>query len=258
MGNGIDTSFWVDVWKGDKALKYQFPRIYALESDKNISVATKMGHDNLEVSLRRSPRGGVEQVQYIELKRFTKGTVFANSRDRWSWSLEGSGAFSVASIRRIIDDKLLPSVSSKTRWFSMVPIKANIIAWKVKIYCLPTRLNISRRGMNLDSILCSICDKEVESSKHLFFACHFAREILFRIATWWDVPLIELSSYEEWLLWISNLSIPFFNKQLLEGVCYTMWWCIWRFRNKSIFGPELPKKVYIFDEIVSRSFFWCR
>ncbi|GJT16200.1 RNA-directed DNA polymerase, eukaryota, reverse transcriptase zinc-binding domain protein [Tanacetum coccineum] len=62
MGNGIDTSFWVDVWKGDKALKYQFPRIYALESNKNISVATNMGHDNLEVSLRRSPRGGVEQV----------------------------------------------------------------------------------------------------------------------------------------------------------------------------------------------------
>nr|GEX61101.1 RNA-directed DNA polymerase, eukaryota [Tanacetum cinerariifolium] len=49
---------------------------------------------------------------------------------RWSWSLEGSGEFSVASIRRVIDDKLLPLVSSKTRWVNMVPIKVNIHAWK--------------------------------------------------------------------------------------------------------------------------------
>nr|GEU42597.1 RNA-directed DNA polymerase, eukaryota, reverse transcriptase zinc-binding domain protein [Tanacetum cinerariifolium] len=124
----------------------------------------------------RIPRGGIEQVQFIELQRFTEGIVFANSRDRWSWSLEGSGVFSVASIRRIIDDKFLPAFSSKTRWVSMVPIKVNIIAWK-----------------------------EVESSNHLFFACHFAREILSRIALWWDVPFIEMSSYEEWLLWISTL-----------------------------------------------------
>nr|GEV05413.1 RNA-directed DNA polymerase, eukaryota [Tanacetum cinerariifolium] len=164
---------------GDISLKYQFPHIYALESDKKISVATKLVHDSLAFSLRRIPRGGIEQVQYNELQRFTE-----------------------ASIRRIIDDTFLPSFSSKTRWVSMGPIKVNIIAWKVKIDCLPTRLNISRRGMNLDSILCPIYDKEVESSNHLFFACQFTREILSRIAIWCYVHFIEMSSYKEWLLWI--------------------------------------------------------
>nr|GEU46015.1 RNA-directed DNA polymerase, eukaryota [Tanacetum cinerariifolium] len=119
MGNGIETCFWDDVWKGDVALKYQFPCIYALESDKKILVATKLGHDSLEFSLHRIPKGGIEQVQYNKLQRFTEGTVFANSRDRWSWSLDGSGVFSIASIRRIIDDKYLPSFSSKTRWNSL-------------------------------------------------------------------------------------------------------------------------------------------
>ncbi|GJW46936.1 RNA-directed DNA polymerase, eukaryota, reverse transcriptase zinc-binding domain protein, partial [Tanacetum coccineum] len=135
--------------------------------------------------------------------------------------------------RRVMIEKILPSVSSKTRWLNAVPIKVNIHAWKVKLDCLPTRLNISRRGMNNDSILCPICDKEVESSNHIFFACHFAREIFTRISTWWDVPFIEMSTYEEWLLWLSNLRPR----------------CIWSFRNKNIFGLELPKKEFIFDDI---------
>ncbi|GKB97500.1 hypothetical protein Tco_0983637 [Tanacetum coccineum] len=32
MGNGADTSFWEDVWKGDAAFKSLYPRVYALET----------------------------------------------------------------------------------------------------------------------------------------------------------------------------------------------------------------------------------
>ncbi|GJR44788.1 nucleotide-binding alpha-beta plait domain-containing protein, partial [Tanacetum coccineum] len=68
-------------------------------------------------------------------------------------SLEGSGEFSVASIRRFIDDQRLLTVDSKTLWIKSVPIKVNILAWKIKLEALPTRFNISRRGIEIDSIL---------------------------------------------------------------------------------------------------------
>ncbi|GKE23512.1 hypothetical protein Tco_1435024 [Tanacetum coccineum] len=61
IGNGLHTYFWDDIWKGDTALKILYPRIYALETNKNISVASKLGQNNLGLSLRRIPRGGVEQ-----------------------------------------------------------------------------------------------------------------------------------------------------------------------------------------------------
>ena len=48
--------------------------------------------------------------------------------DMWVWSLEGSGDFFVASVRKLIDDKRLPEVSSKTRWIKAVPIKVNVHA----------------------------------------------------------------------------------------------------------------------------------
>ncbi|GJU85567.1 hypothetical protein Tco_1293113 [Tanacetum coccineum] len=60
------------------------------------------------------------------------------------------------------------------------------------------RLNISRRGMDIDSILCPSCGMAVESASHVFFTCHIDREVFHKISNWWDVNFMELSSYEEW------------------------------------------------------------
>ncbi|GKC20760.1 RNA-directed DNA polymerase, eukaryota [Tanacetum coccineum] len=118
----------------------------------------------------------------------------------------------VASVRKLIDDKMLPKVATKTRWIKFVPIKVNVLAWKVRLDSLPTRLNISRRGMDIDSITCPICDNGVESTSHLFFTCHIASEISRKISSWWDVSYMEISSYEDWLTWIVNLRLPIKHK----------------------------------------------
>nr|GEU36797.1 RNA-directed DNA polymerase, eukaryota [Tanacetum cinerariifolium] len=101
--------------------------------------------------------------------------------DRWTWKFS-SGEFSVASVRRLIDDKTLPDAAQKTRWVRYVPIKVNVIAWKVKSNSLPTRFNISRRGSPLNSIKCGICDTGVETASHLFFSCDLVRQLVRLIA----------------------------------------------------------------------------
>nr|GEU31128.1 nucleotide-binding alpha-beta plait domain-containing protein [Tanacetum cinerariifolium] len=47
-------------------------------------------------------------------------------------------------------------VDTRTLWIKCVPIKVNVLAWKIKIEALPTRFNISHRGIDIDSILCPI------------------------------------------------------------------------------------------------------
>ncbi|GKD03966.1 hypothetical protein Tco_1178940 [Tanacetum coccineum] len=46
--NGEDTLFWAEIWLDKVALKLHYPRLYALESHKQISVAAKIGHASLD------------------------------------------------------------------------------------------------------------------------------------------------------------------------------------------------------------------
>nr|GEX64595.1 RNA-directed DNA polymerase, eukaryota [Tanacetum cinerariifolium] len=221
-GNGKETSFWDASWRGGIIFKYRFLRVYALETNKMIAVDAKLAHENLGCSLRRFSRDGAEMMQYSELMVNLDGIQLSMMQDRWSWSLEGSGNFSVASVRKYIDDYKLTGSSSATRWVKAVPIKINVMAWKVRLNALPTRLNLSHRGLDLQSILCLNCDKKVESTSHIFFGCSMARDLSRKIASWWDICYSEFSSYEEWLVWLLNLRIHSRYKEVLEGVFYIM------------------------------------
>ncbi|GKD96552.1 hypothetical protein Tco_1380449, partial [Tanacetum coccineum] len=54
-GKGTGTSFWKDIWIGDNLLKLSFPRLFALEENKDISVADKM-NTSISSSFRRHVR----------------------------------------------------------------------------------------------------------------------------------------------------------------------------------------------------------
>ncbi|GJS67222.1 RNA-directed DNA polymerase, eukaryota, reverse transcriptase zinc-binding domain protein [Tanacetum coccineum] len=221
LENGQTTSFWEDMWSEGGTLKNRYPRIYALESSKSITVGMKVAQPSLDFSFRRAPRGGVEQEQFEEIVALVNDVILAPIFDRWTWTLESSRDFSV-----------------------------NVHAWKVKSDSLPTRFNISRRGIYIDSIMCAICDKGAETSSHLFFSCCMVRQAVRLITCWWDVPYMEFESYDGWLAWLVNLRLPYKNKMMLEGVFYVMWWHLWTFRNKTIFEAKAPAKALFFDDVV--------
>ncbi|GJT14325.1 retrovirus-related pol polyprotein from transposon TNT 1-94 [Tanacetum coccineum] len=151
VGNGEDTLFWEEDCKGDIAFKYRFLRVYALESNKNITVYVKLAFKNLGCSLRRILMDGAENARFLELAAILNGFQLPVMQDRWF---------------------------CLTRWVKVVHIKVNVLAWKISLDGLPTRLNLSRRGLDIQSIMCSICGIDVESTSHIFFACPMSREIV--------------------------------------------------------------------------------
>ncbi|GJW83866.1 hypothetical protein Tco_0157011 [Tanacetum coccineum] len=102
VGNGLRTQFWNEVWIGDTQLRVMFPRIYALEINKDCTVADKLQF-SVTSSLRRSARGGV-------------------------WDLNGEGFFRVKDVRILLDECFLPKAPTATRWVKYVPIKINVFA----------------------------------------------------------------------------------------------------------------------------------
>ncbi|GJY75790.1 RNA-directed DNA polymerase, eukaryota [Tanacetum coccineum] len=125
--------------------------------------------------------GGVESAQFRDLCDITSNVLLPQMQDRWSWSLNASDVFSVSSVRNFIDDAILPKKDAPTRWVKLVPIKINILAWKIYLDRLPTRLNLSGRGLDILSILCPLCNESVESTSHIFFSCSLARQVMRKV-----------------------------------------------------------------------------
>nr|GEZ28987.1 RNA-directed DNA polymerase, eukaryota [Tanacetum cinerariifolium] len=92
VGNGADTTFWDEVWIGEQPLKIQFPRMYALELRKKMSI------ENIADTFRRLPMGGEESKQYINIFNRMEMVQLSQMHDRWFWSLVGTGEFSVKSV----------------------------------------------------------------------------------------------------------------------------------------------------------------
>ncbi|GJZ47628.1 RNA-directed DNA polymerase, eukaryota [Tanacetum coccineum] len=92
-----------------------FPRLFALETVKDISVACKL-QSPLVSSFHRNVRGGIEEQQLEHLVALSILLFCPTSNDRWA--------------------------DVPTRWVKNILIKVNIFAWKLALDRLPTRANL--------------------------------------------------------------------------------------------------------------------
>ncbi|GJZ94810.1 RNA-directed DNA polymerase, eukaryota [Tanacetum coccineum] len=144
-----------------------------------------------------------------------------------------------------------------TRCINLVPIKVNILAWRIGWNKLPSKFNMSLRGLEVPSIVCPVCQVGIETIDHLFFSCPIASAIVSKIQVWWGLLVFRLYSYQDWLNWLGELKIRREMKDYLEGTMLVSWWIIWNYRNKLIFSSNVPAKAPLFDLIVHYAFLWC-
>ncbi|PWA77416.1 RNA-directed DNA polymerase, eukaryota [Artemisia annua] len=158
IGNGRNTRFWLDLWVGDQTLKERFPRVFALERIKDCSLADRWCDDNWNWNWIRNMhtegRTGPTGQQFIDLQCVLEGIDWSENEDVWSWELDQQGIFSVACTRIHVDNLLLHSGELPTRWNTLVPIKVNILGWRIRLDLLPTWEKLDQKGIDLPSLLC--------------------------------------------------------------------------------------------------------
>nr|GEV32664.1 RNA-directed DNA polymerase, eukaryota [Tanacetum cinerariifolium] len=219
-----DTCFGYDNWLGDKPLKDLFPRLFALELNKEVTVADKV--QGVVSSSFRCP---------VDL-RFI-----------WRWE------FRVKEVRNFLDNLFLPSYADATKWVKYIPNKINVFVWRARRDFLPTRVNLSRRGILLESSSCPLCLTSEENIHHVLFGCGLAENIFRRICRWWELDWQALESFSDWNYWFSLIRLSSKVKALLEGVFCVAWWSIWGFRNRTIYNEMPPRRSVLFDDIVYES-----
>ncbi|GKC26012.1 RNA-directed DNA polymerase, eukaryota [Tanacetum coccineum] len=190
--------------------------------------------DGLET---RNLRGGAEKEQWVTLLSLLETRVSSNQRDRWIWTGDGDGIYSV-------------------KWLKEMPAKVNIFIWRMLLDKLPTRMNLMTRGITVRSNKCGICDTKDETINHLMLHCDLARDVWALVGRWWSLDFPSVLTIRELISWVDDTHLHTLAKKVLHVIVGTMAWSIWNFRNRNVFQEEKPKKALLFYSIVSTSFFW--
>lgn len=181
-------------------------------------------------------------------------SLFYDSETGWEWGLENDGIFTVASCRQLLDSFLLQESDRGTYWNPLVPIKANILLWRVSLGRLPTRVNLKERGVDTRNTLCPLCNRNEETEEHIFGQCSFSREVLVHIRSWCDEFPADAALDK-----VKNVEVSQKQKgRRIRCILAAYIWNIWMHRNQLIFRGKVENCNVIAEKIKVTAFQWIR
>ncbi|GJV23279.1 RNA-directed DNA polymerase, eukaryota, reverse transcriptase zinc-binding domain protein [Tanacetum coccineum] len=166
-------------------------------------------------------------------------SLSSNEPDKWSWTRDTSGNFKVKVLVKSIQEVAMSDsiISNNYRWNSWIPRKVNICVWRASLNRLPTRSNLSHRGITLPFSMCPLCDVDLEIIEHCCINYPRVLMVWRKVWTWWNInlphvfPSFSVSEIAAGLVRISGCSR--INKILHGVLCCTIW-AIWKWRNRIV------------------------
>ncbi|GJS98578.1 RNA-directed DNA polymerase, eukaryota, reverse transcriptase zinc-binding domain protein [Tanacetum coccineum] len=182
INNGASTRFWHETWINSTPLRQQYPRLFHLALNKNCSIQD-CWNNGWSLEWSRSISSGANAFNIANLYNQLANYSLNDSDDDWTWDI-GMSTFTVKHTREYIDQSYLPNDGMETRWNRFLPKKINIFIWRSLRDRLPTRWNLSRKGIDIDSLSCPICDTGIETIQHTLWTCSLATTVWHRIFSW--------------------------------------------------------------------------
>ncbi|GAB2254414.1 hypothetical protein Droror1_Dr00022223 [Drosera rotundifolia] len=150
--------------------------------------------------------GVIDELFPTDIAQAIKEVLVGLSRctDWWAWAFNKKGLFTVKSAykvafhARFVDDN--PAVGSNSAcrriWSLNAPQKLKMFLWHACIECLPTRLNLAQKGMEIDTT-CPICEAAPESRLHALSDCPGVRIAWHRTSVNQSLPQ-GYSQFKDW------------------------------------------------------------
>ena len=125
---------------------------------------------------------------------------------------------------------------------------------------LPTRLNLQRRGIVLDSVDCVFCGLEEEDLDHCLFGCSKIDAIWRKVWAWGRLTGSRINSLLSFKNSLASRTLGKHRSDLIHAILLVTVWLIWQWRNKVAHSSqEEAGKVLqedIFPSVQRLAYFW--
>lgn len=261
LGTSLSIRFWLDSWAGLDPLHIQFPRFFALASNKNCRVSDSgtfvNGGWTWNVPFRRQLLGW-EQDLYQKLEEVITKVIPSQGEDALIWTGDSTGHFSVKSILTAVEARIFeaPTWSIPSIIRKVAPPKVTQFLWQVLNNRIATKENLLTRGINIeDGGLCCFCGLEIESTSHLMLHCvvpmQLLNAVMQREGLIWCCPNGVLDLMLEWDQLRKGT-----DRLLWDLIPFSLFWSIWLSRNQVSFKNQSFSFDSIWDIHLSRICAW--
>ncbi|XP_071714448.1 uncharacterized protein [Rutidosis leptorrhynchoides] len=138
------------------------------------------------------------------------------------------------------------------KWVNYIPRKINIFLWRLALDRLPTRQNLSRRGVVLKRLVVRLATFVLNR----FIDCILATELWRKTRIWIDMHIPQFMDWAELISWLDGWRASEESKTKVYTIFTSAVWHLWWYMNSVIFRGEELKKALLFESICCVSFFW--
>jgi hypothetical protein len=129
VNSGESTRFWEDTWLGNRPLADQYPSLYSIVRNNNVTVAINLATTLLNIGFRHSLTGH-RWDRWLHLVQRLMPIHLNSNNGVFKWDLVESGRFSVKSMYLdMLNDNTV--FLRKYIWKMKVPLKIRIFMWFV-------------------------------------------------------------------------------------------------------------------------------
>ncbi|KAK1423484.1 hypothetical protein QVD17_18787 [Tagetes erecta] len=261
VGKGNKLMFWSDIWIGNAPLGDQFPAIAKISSSSDITIEECYTLVNgtliWNIPWKRNPQSHDELNQWNTCKLLLDSMNITNVSDEWRWDLNCDLSFTSGSLRRLIEQKRFTIYDGKFEDNKWLPIKVNFLHWRVVLNRLPTRQSLAHRGLQINDIVCPMCNAFVEDVDHIFAHCCIARQLWTQVGRWTRLPIAPSQPIDNIMdMNAYGLEKGSNRQKIVESIFKATIWCIWLARNECIFRGTIPLPMQILEDIKILSFQW--
>ncbi|XP_071726746.1 uncharacterized protein [Rutidosis leptorrhynchoides] len=175
---------------------------------------------------------------------------------RYIFKLNPGGCYVSKSVGAKIDECIIPRsyVHDETIRNNLIPQKIGIFMWRTLRGRILVKLELDKQGIDLDSLLCPMCNEVIESVDHVILSCKFAKEVWVGIHKWWNLNPMSYTNISDQLKSVNQGGIP----SNLKKVC-NVWatsYIIWKNRNQKVFQNNPWATPKLVNEVQVKTFEW--
>ncbi|XP_071737258.1 uncharacterized protein [Rutidosis leptorrhynchoides] len=175
-------------------------------------------------------------------------SISSQSADYWAWIPGSQGIFKTKMLTYLINAKVLQTNDSiaGTLRNNYVPKKVELFVWRARKGRIPMLPELDKKGIDLNSVRCPICDDDIETLDHSLLSCKLSKDIWEKTFEWWHMG--NVSSTGKYL---SDL-----GKSIWKGVLWTSGYLMWKNRNDNVLKNKCWNIPVAISEIRVKSFEW--